>query len=470
MKLKKIAKHVGALGIACGLTIASFSAAAADTIKVGVLHSLSGTMAISETTLKDTMLMLIAEQNAKGGLLGKQIEAVVVDPASDWPLFAEKARELLTVSNVDVIFGCWTSVSRKSVLPVIEELNGLLFYPVQYEGEESSKNVFYTGAAPNQQAIPATDYLLGELGVQKFALLGTDYVYPRTTNNILESYLISKGIPKEDIFVNYTPFGHSDWSKIVADVVALGADGKKVGVISTINGDANIGFYKELAAAGISADDIPVVAFSVGEEELSGLDTSNLVGHLAAWNYFQSADAPVNAAFIAKWKAFAGDARVTNDPMEAAYIGFSMWVKAVEAAGTTDVDAVRTAMYGLEVPNLTGTTAKMLPNHHLTKPVLIGAPQRGGDLAVRYFTPWSCHSSLATTGAVSVAVAATLPDSIVGTAMPDLRLPTDLTFEHPSGRMAVRVETDAATGQPVVFVTRTCRRLFEGAALVRRRN
>ncbi len=367
----------GAMALTAGAAMAQ-----EETIKVGVLHSLSGTMAISETTLKDTMLMLIEEQNAKGGLLGKKLEAVVVDPASDWPLFAEKARELLTVSNVDVMFGCWTSVSRKSVLPVIEELNGLLFYPVQYEGEESSKNVFYTGAAPNQQAIPATDYFLEELGVQKFALLGTDYVYPRTTNNILESYLISKGIPKEDIFVNYTPFGHSDWSKIVADVVALGADGKKVGVISTINGDANIGFYKELAAAGGSADDIPVVAFSVGEEELSGLDTSNLVGHLAAWNYFQSADAPANAEFIAKWKAFAGENRVTNDPMEAHVIGFNMWVKAVEAAGTTDVDAVRTAMYGLEVPNLTGGVAKMLPNHHLTKPVLIGEIRADGQFDI----------------------------------------------------------------------------------------
>lgn len=369
------------LGAGLGLALTS-AAAAQDTIKVGVLHSLSGTMAISETTLKDTVLMMIDAQNKKGGVLGKQLEAVVVDPASDWPLFAEKARELLTVSNVDVMFGCWTSVSRKSVLPVIEELNGLLFYPVQYEGEESSKNVFYTGAAPNQQAIPATDYFLNELGVQKFALLGTDYVYPRTTNNILESYLISKGIPKEDIFVNYTPFGHSDWSKIVADVVALGADGKKVGVISTINGDANIGFYKELAAAGVSADDIPVVAFSVGEEELSGLDTSNLVGHLAAWNYFQSADVPVNAEFISQWKAFAGADRVTNDPMEATVIGFQMWVAAVEKAGTTDVDAVRSAMYGLEVPNLTGGTAKMLPNHHLTKPVLIGEIRADGQFDI----------------------------------------------------------------------------------------
>ena len=284
------------VGVLCVAGSTAF-AECANPIKVGVLHSLSGSMAISETTLKDAMLMLIEQQNAKGGLLGCELEAVVVDPASDWPLFAEKARELLTVNEVDVIFGNWTSVSRKSVLPVIEELNGLLFYPVQYEGEESSKNVFYTGAAPNQQAIPATDYFLEELGVEKFALLGTDYVYPRTTNNILESYLMDKGIAAEDIFVNYTPFGQSDWATIVADVVALGEDGKQVGVISTINGDANIGFYKELAAAGISADDIPVVAFSVGEEELSGLDTSNLVGHLAAWNYFQSAESEANDEF-----------------------------------------------------------------------------------------------------------------------------------------------------------------------------
>ena len=351
------------LSTTTALVLASALPALADCpVKVGVLHSLSGTMAISETTLKDTMEMLIEQQNEKDGVLGCEIEAVVVDPASDWPLFAEKARELLTVHEVDVIFGNWTSVSRKSVLPVIEELNGLLFYPVQYEGEESSKNVFYTGAAPNQQAIPATDYFLEELEVEKFALLGTDYVYPRTTNNILESYLQSKGIAEEDIFVNYTPFGHSDWSKIVADVVALGADGKKVGVISTINGDANVGFYKELAAAGISADDIPVVAFSVGEEELSGLDTTNLVGHLAAWNYFQSADTDTNAEWVEAWKARMGEERVTNDPMEAHYIGFNMWVNAVTAAGSTDVDAVRGAMYGQEFPNLTGGTAVMLPN------------------------------------------------------------------------------------------------------------
>ena len=360
----------------------SFADGHKKTIKIGILHSLSGTMAISETTLKDTMLMLIEQQNKKGGILGKKIEAVVVDPASNWPLFAEKARELLTVQKVDVMFGCWTSVSRKSALPVIEELNGLLFYPVQYEGEESSKNVFYTGAAPNQQAIPATDYYLDELGVKKFALLGTDYVYPRTTNKILKQYLIDKGIPESDVFVNYTPFGHSDWSKIVSDVVSLGADGKKVGVISTINGDANIGFYKELAAAGVKADDIPVVAFSVGEEELSGLDTTNLVGHLAAWNYFQSAESDLNTSFIKAWKAKMGDKRVTNDPMEAHVIGFEMYVKAVEKAGTTEVDAVRKAMYGMKVPNLTGGIAEMLPNHHLSKPVLIGEILENGQFDI----------------------------------------------------------------------------------------
>lgn len=384
MQLNKVTRRFALAGATTLISVSMLFSASAqeETIKIGVLHSLSGTMAISETTLKDTIEMLVDQQNEKGGLLGKQLEAVVVDPASDWPLFAEKARELLTVSNVDVIFGSWTSVSRKSALPVLEELNGLMFYPVQYEGEESSKNVFYTGAAPNQQAIPATDYFLEELGVEKFALLGTDYVYPRTTNNILESYLKGKGIAAEDIFVNYTPFGHSDWSKIVADVIALGADGKKVGVISTINGDANVGFYKELAAAGVSADDIPVVAFSVGEEELSGLDTSNLVGHLAAWNYFQSADDPANAEFIKTWKARMGEKRVTNDPMEAHYIGFNMWVNAVTAAGTTDVDAVRTAMYGQKFPNLTGGTAEMLPNHHLSKPVLMGEIQADGQFDI----------------------------------------------------------------------------------------
>ncbi|TVP71589.1 MAG: urea ABC transporter substrate-binding protein [Rhodobacteraceae bacterium] len=373
--------------LASAATAALFSAAPAAaqdcTIKVGVLHSLSGSMAISETTLRDVMLMLIAQQNEAGGVLGCQLEAVVVDPASDWPLFAELTRQLLTVNEVDVIFGAWTSVSRKAMLPVLEELNGLLFYPVQYEGQESSRNVFYTGAAPNTQAIPAVDYFLEELGVESFALLGTDYVYPRTTNAILEAYLISKGIAPEDIFVNYTPFGHADWSTIVSDVIGLGAGGKQVGVISTINGDANIGFYTELAAQGVSADDIPVVAFSVGEEELSGLDTSRLVGHLAAWNYFMSVDTPENEEFIATWHEFIGDTnRVTNDPMEAHYIGFNMWVNAVEAAGTTDVDAVRAEMWGQEFPNLTGGTAVMNVNHHLSKPVLIGEIRADGQFDV----------------------------------------------------------------------------------------
>jgi urea transport system substrate-binding protein len=368
--------------LASALTAISAHAASAE-IRVGILHSLTGTMAISETTLRDVMLMLIEQQNAAGGLLGQEIVPVVVDPASDWPLFAERARELLTVNEVDVIFGAWTSVSRKSVLPVLEELNELMFYPVQYEGEESSRNVFYTGAAPNQQAIPAVDYYLNELGVEVFALLGTDYVYPRTTNRILEQYLLDAGIPQENIFVNYTPFGQSDWSSIVADVVALGAGGQQVGVISTINGDANVGFYAELAAQGVSADDIPVVAFSVGEEELAGFDTAPLAGHLAAWNYFMSADTPENEAFITAWHEFIGDTdRPTNDPMEAHYIGFNMWVQAVEAAGTTDVDAVRAAMYGIEVPNLTGGTAVMLPNHHLTKPVLIGEIRADGQFDI----------------------------------------------------------------------------------------
>ncbi len=380
MKLKKIAKHVGALGIAAGLTIASFSAAAADTIKVGILHSLSGTMAISETTLKDTMLMLIEEQNKKGGLLGKKLEPVVVDPASNWPLFAEKTRELLTKDKVAAIFGCWTSVSRKSVLPVSEELNGVLFYPVQYEGEESSRNVFYTGAAPNQQAIPAVDYLMKEMKVKRWVLAGTDYVYPRTTNKILEAYLMAKGVAKEDIMINYTPFGHSDWQNIVSDIKRFGSAGKKTAVVSTINGDANVPFYRELGNQKVTAEDIPVVAFSVGEEELSGIDTKPLVGHLAAWNYFMSEDNAANAAFIKQWKAFIKNPkRVTNDPMEAHYIGFNMWVKAVEKAGTTDTDKVVDAIIGVEAPNLTGGVSKMLPNHHITKPVLIGEIQEDGQ-------------------------------------------------------------------------------------------
>jgi len=358
-----------------------------DPIKVGVLHSLSGTMAISETTLKDTVLMMVDEQNAKGGLLGRPVEAVVVDPASDWPLFAERARELLESEQVDVVFGCWTSVSRKSVLPVFEENNGLLFYPVQYEGEESSKNVIYTGAAPNQQAIPAIDYLMNEVGIERWVLEGTDYVYPRTTNRILEAYLKQKGVAEEDISINYTPFGHSDWQTRVAAIRRFGSAGKPTAVVSTINGDANVPFYLELANQEVSADEIPVVAFSVGEEELSGLDTTPLVGHLAAWNYFQSVESPANAEFIAKWKAFVADAdRTTNDPMEAHYVGFNLWAKAVEKAGTTDVDAVLAALPGTTTPNLTGGMAEVLPNHHITKPVYIGEVQANGQFDVVWQT------------------------------------------------------------------------------------
>ncbi|HBN48064.1 urea transport system substrate-binding protein [Thalassospira sp. MBR-102] len=385
---KKLQALMGAGALAWSAMTMS-NAQAADTIKVGVLHSLSGTMAISETTLKDTVLMLVDDLNKNGGLLGKQVEAVVVDPASDWPLFAEKARELIEKDKVDVVFGCWTSVSRKSVLPVFEELNSMLFYPVQYEGEESSRNVFYTGAAPNQQAIPAVDYLMSEDGggAERIVLLGTDYVYPRTTNKILRSYLNGKGISDEDIMENYTPFGHSDWQSIVADVKAFASTGKKTAVVSTINGDANVPFYKELANQGIKAEDIPVVAFSVGEEELAGIDTAPLVGHLAAWNYFQSVEADANTAFIEKWHAFIGDEkRVTNDPMEATYIGFNMWKQAVEQAGTTDVDAVRQAMYGQEVANLTGGTAVMNTNHHLSKPVLIGEVQDDGQFDIVWET------------------------------------------------------------------------------------
>ena len=380
---------LGAWLVACGAAddvSDAEDAPSGDPIKVGVLHSLSGTMAISETTLKDTILMMVDEQNAKGGLLGRPVEAVVVDPASDWPLFAEKARELLEAEQVAVVFGCWTSVSRKSVLPVFEELNGLLFYPVQYEGEESSKNVIYTGAAPNQQAIPAIDYLRDEVGIERWVLEGTDYVYPRTTNRILEAYLKQNGVTDEDISINYTPFGHSDWQTRVSEIRDFGSAGKPTAVVSTINGDANVPFYLELANQEVSAEDIPVVAFSVGEEELSGLDTRPLVGHLAAWNYFQSIEGETNSEFIANWKQRMGEERTTNDPMEAHFIGFNLWVKAVEQAGTTDVDAVLAALPGTETPNLTGGIARLLPNHHITKPVFIGEVRGDGQFDVVWQT------------------------------------------------------------------------------------
>jgi urea transport system substrate-binding protein len=385
-------KTLYAATVAATVAAASFAMparAADDTIKIGILHSLSGTMAISETTLKDVMLMLIDEQNKKGGLLGKKLEAVVVDPGSDWPRFAEKARELIAQDKVAVVFGCWTSVSRKSVLPVFKELNSVLFYPVQYEGEESERNVFYTGAAPNQQAIPAVDYLMSPDGgnVKRWVLEGTDYVYPRTTNKILEAYLKSKGVADADIMINYTPFGFSDWQTEVKSIKAFGSAGKKTGVVSTINGDANVPFYKELGNAGIKATDIPVIAFSVGEEELAGLDTKPLVGHLAAWNYFESVNTPENKAFIDKWHTFIKDPkRTTNDPMEAHYIGFNMWVQAVTKVGTTDPDKVIAALPGITVPNLTGGMSTMLANHHITKPVLIGEVRADGQFNTVYKT------------------------------------------------------------------------------------
>ena len=386
--------------------MASFAAYAADTIKVGILHSLSGTMAISETALKETALMTIAEINKSGGVMGKKLEPVVVDPASNWPLFAEKARQLLTKDKVDVVFGCWTSVSRKSVLPVFKELNGLLFYPVQYEGEELEKNVFYTGAAPNQQAIPAVEYLMSKDGgeAKRFVLLGTDYVYPRTTNKILRAFLHSKGVKDEDIMEDYTPFGHSDYQTIIAKIKKFSAEGKKTAVVSTINGDSNVPFYKELGNAGLKATDVPVVAFSVGEEELRGVDAKPLVGHLAAWNYFMSLKNPQNEKFVKMYKDWAKQNKlpnagtvVTNDPMEATYVGIHMWKQAVEKAKSTDTDKVIATMGGQTFAAPSGYTLKMdETNHHLWKPVFIGEIKADGQFNVVWKTkgpiraqPWS---------------------------------------------------------------------------------
>jgi len=405
---RKFIKKLSAIAAGVALAVGSVSSVFAEEkppIKVGVLHSLSGTMAISETVLKDTVLMAIDEINASGGVLGRKLEPVVVDPASNWPLFAEKARQLLTQDKVAVTFGCWTSVSRKSVLPVYEELNGLLFYPVQYEGEELSKNVFYTGAAPNQQAIPAVEYLMSKEGggAKRFVLLGTDYVYPRTTNKILRAFLHSKGVEDKDIDEKYTPFGHSDYQTIVADIKKFSAGGKTA-VVSTINGDSNVPFYKELGNQGLKAKDVPVVAFSVGEEELRGVDTKPLVGHLAAWNYFMSLKNPANEAFKKKWADYAkakglssASKPLTNDPMEASYIGINMWKQAVEKAGTTDVDAVIKAMAGQKFNAPSGFVAEMDPkNHHLHKPVFIGEVRADGQFNVVWKTsgpikaqPWS---------------------------------------------------------------------------------
>jgi urea transport system substrate-binding protein len=396
MQRRHALRAVSAALAASGLI--SFSAFAADTIKVGVLHSLSGTMAISETVLKDTVLMAIDEINAKGGVMGKKLEPVVVDPASNWPLFAEKAKQLITQDKVAVVFGCWTSVSRKSVLPVFEETNSLLFYPVQYEGEELSKNVFYTGAAPNQQAIPAVEYLMSKDGgsAKRFVLLGTDYVYPRTTNKILRAFLHSKGVTDADIMEEYTPFGHSDYQSIIAKIKKFASEGKKTAVVSTINGDSNVPFYKELGNQGLKATDVPVVAFSVGEEELRGVDAKPLVGHLAAWNYFMSIKNPTNDEFIKKWSGYAKahnipghkDKPLTNDPMEATYIGINMWKQAVEKAKSTDTDKVIAAMAGQTFKAPSGITSMMDPkNHHLHKSVFIGEIKPDGQFNVVWKTP-----------------------------------------------------------------------------------
>ncbi|MFW2355577.1 urea ABC transporter substrate-binding protein [Hydrogenophaga sp.] len=391
-------KTLAAAATVATLGFTGLSAHAQETIKVGVLHSLSGTMAISETVLKDTVLMAIDEINAKGGLLGKKLEPVVVDPASNWPLFAEKTKQLLTQDKAAVIFGCWTSVSRKSVLPVVEEANGLLFYPVQYEGEELSKNVFYTGAAPNQQAIPAVEYLMSKDGgsAKRWVLLGTDYVYPRTTNKILRAFLKAKGVADADIMEEYTPFGHSDYQTIIAKIKKFSSEGKKTAVVSTINGDSNVPFYKELGNAGLSAKDVPVVAFSVGEEELRGVDTKPLVGHLAAWNYFMSIKSPANTEFTKKWAAYAKaknipghkDKPLTNDPMEATYIGVNMWAQAVTKAKSTDTDKVIAAMAGQTFKAPGGFTSTMdKENHHLHKPVFIGEIKADGQFNVVWKTP-----------------------------------------------------------------------------------
>jgi urea transport system substrate-binding protein len=406
MKRRTFVRSTLALAMAASLSGLSLEAAAqAKTVKVGVLHSLSGTMAISETVLKDTALMAFEEINAKGGVMGYKIEPVVVDPASNWPLFAEKARQLITQDKVAAVFGCWTSVSRKSVLPVFEELNGLLFYPVQYEGEELSKNVFYTGAAPNQQAIPAVEYLMSKEGggAKRWVLLGTDYVYPRTTNKILRAFLKSKGVADKDIDEKYTPFGHSDYQTIVADIKKFSAGGKTA-VVSTINGDSNVPFYKELGNQGLKATDVPVVAFSVGEEELRGVDTKPLVGHLAAWNYFMSIKNPENDAFKAKWAAYTkakklpgADKPLTNDPMEATYIGIYMWKQAVEKAKSFDTDKVIAAMAGQTFKAPSGIVSKMdEKNHHLHKAVFIGEVKADGQFNVVWKTkgpikaqPWS---------------------------------------------------------------------------------
>ncbi len=367
----------------------------AETIKVGVLHSLSGTMAISETSLKDVLLFAFDEINKSGGVLGKMIEPVVVDPASNWPLFAEKAEQLLVQDKVAAVFGCWTSVSRKSVLPVFERNNGLLFYPVQYEGEELSKNIFYTAEAVNQQAIPAVDYMLAE-GKKKFYLLGSDYVYPRTTNKILKQYLKMKGIPESDILEEYTPFGHTDYQTIIAKAKAFAAGGKAC-IISTLNGDTNVPFFKEFASAGLTSETCPVVSFSISEDEFRGLPAKDLVGHLGCWTYFMSLKTPENKKFVSDFMSWLKDpkvtgtdykvagvdakGRVTCSPMNLSRIGVNLWKQAVEKAGSFDVDKVREALIGQKFKAPEGEVT-MQDNHHLVNNVYIGETLATGQFKI----------------------------------------------------------------------------------------
>ena len=381
-------KYLLNLAAGAALFSATFAGYAADdTVKVGVLHSLSGTMAISETSLKDVLLFTFDEINAKGGVLGKKIEPVIVDPASNWPLFAEKAEQLLVKDKVAVVFGCWTSVSRKSVLPVFEKYNGLLFYPVQYEGEELSRNIFYTAEAVNQQAIPAVDYMLAE-GKKKFYLIGSDYVYPRTTNKILKKYLKLKGIPDESIVEIYTPFGHTDYQTIVAEIKKFSADGSAC-VISTLNGDTNVPFFKEFANAGLTSENCPVVSFSLSEDEFRSLPTKDLVGHLGCWTYFMSLKTPENKAFVSDFMAWLKTSppgvqtkdRVTCSPMNLSRTGVYLWKQAVEKAGSFDVDKVREAMIGQTFKAPEGEVT-MQENHHLINEVFIGETQANGQFKI----------------------------------------------------------------------------------------
>jgi urea transport system substrate-binding protein len=373
-------------------------------LKVGILHSLSGTMAISEAPIKEIVLLAINEINAAGGVLGRKVQPIVEDPASNWDLFAEKSKKLLLQDKVAAVFGCWTSVSRKSVLPVFEKYNGLLFYPVQYEGEECSKNVIYTGATINQQATPAIDYLMGEEGgkKKKFYLLGSDYVYPRTTNKILRLYLTKvKAVPESSIAEEYTPFHHQDYQTIVGKIKSFSASGDAA-VINTINGDSNVPFFKELANQGVTADQTPTMSFSFAEVELQTLDVKPLVGHLASWNYFMSLKTPENLKWIKAYKGWAGKhaipakQAVTDDPMMHAYIHTHLWAKAVQKAGTADVDKVLKALEGLEIDSPVGKYKVDEKNHHTWKPVYIGKIREDGQFDVVWKTkgwvhpePWS---------------------------------------------------------------------------------